>query len=197
GKLTGVGTIQSENRAVEALRPYARNARSHSRKQIRQIAKSIERFGFCNPVLVDNQGQIIAGHGRVAAAKLLGIEQVPTVKLAHLSEVEKRAYILADNRLAEKAGWDREILAIELQALVDLEFEVALTGFETAEADLILEEASEAAGGTGGSEDETPAYAAKPTVTIPGDLWELGAHRLLCADARDHAGYAQLLDGGK
>jgi hypothetical protein len=118
--------MQIETLAVETLRPYARNARTHSNKQIRQIATSIERFGFNNPVLIDDQGQIIAGHGRVAAAKLLGIKEVPTVKLAHLSEVEKRAYILADNRLAEKAGWDREILAIELQALVSLDFQSSL-----------------------------------------------------------------------
>ena len=185
-----------ETVAVEALRPYERNARTHSRKQIRQIAKSIERFGFNNAVLVDEQRRIIAGHGRVAAAKLLGIREVPTVRLAHLSEAEKRAYILADNRLAEKAGWDREILAIELQALVDLDFEVELTGFETAEVDLILEEANEAVG-TGGCGDEIPAYAPGPAITRPGDMWELGAHRLLCADARDPAAYGRLLDGVK
>jgi DNA modification methylase len=182
-----------ETVAVEALRPYERNARTHSRKQIRQIAKSIERFGFNNAVLVDEQRRIIAGHGRVAAAKLLGIREVPTVRLAHLSETEKRAYVLADNRLAEKAGWDREILAIELQGLVSLDFEVELTGFETAEIDLILEEASEAIG-TGGREDEIPPYAPGPAVTRPNDLWDLGPHRLLCADARDAAAYARLLD---
>jgi hypothetical protein len=185
--------MQIETVAVETLRPYERNARTHSRKQIRQIAQSIERFGFCNPVLFDDQRQIIAGHGRVAAATLLGIREVPTVRLAHLSEAEKRAYILADNRLAEKAGWDREILAIELQALVDLDFEVELTGFETAEVDLILEEANEAVG-TGDREDEIPAHAAGPAVTRPGDLWELGAHCLLCADARDPRAYARLLN---
>jgi hypothetical protein len=133
----------------------------------------------------------------VAAAKLLGIDQVPTVKLGHLSEAEKRAYVLADNRLAERAGWDREILAIELQALVDLQFEVELTGFETAEIDLILDEARDAAGVPGGREDETPTYASGPAVTRPGDLWQLGAHRLLCADARDPAAYVRLLEGTK
>lgn len=189
--------MQIETLAVETLRPYARNARTHSNKQIRQIAKSIQRFGFCNPVLIDDHEQIIAGHGRVAAARLLGITQVPTVRLAHLSDVEKRAYILADNRLAEKAGWDREILAIELQALVELDFEVELTGFETAEVDLILEEADEAAGGPGGREDETPTYKAGPAVTRPDDLWELGPHRLLCADARHPQSYVQLLDQAK
>src|SRR5258705_2134644 len=108
--------MQIESLAIGSLRPYARNARTHSKKQIHQIAKSIQRFGFCNPVLVDDQGQIIAGHGRVAAAKLLGIEHVPTVRLAHLTEAEKRTYILDDNRLAEYAGLDQEILAVELQA---------------------------------------------------------------------------------
>ena len=189
--------MKIQNLPIDTLRPYAGNARTHSKRQIRQIAKSIQRFGFCNPILIDDQRQIIAGHGRVAAARLLGIEHVPTVKLAHLSDVEKRAYILADNRLAEKAGWDREILAIELQALVDLNFEVELTGFETAEIDLVLEEANEAAGASLGREDETPAYSAGPVVTRLGDLWELGPHRLLCADARDPASYEQLLKNAK
>ena len=133
----------------------------------------------------------------MAAATLLGIEQVPTVKLAHLSDVEKRAYILADNRLAEKAGWDREILAIELQALVTLDFEVELTGFETAEIDLVLEEANEAAGAPAGCEDETPTYRTRSSVTRAGELWELGPHRLLCADARHPASYEQLLSNTK
>src|SRR6266480_5644813 len=128
-----------ENRPTHSLRPYAGNARTHSPKQIRQIARSIERFGFNNPVLVDDDDQIIAGHGRVEAAKLLNMKTVPTVRLSHLSEAEKKAYILADNRLAEKAGWDNEILAIELQQLVDLGFDIDLTGFEPAETDLIIE----------------------------------------------------------
>lgn len=128
-----------ENRPTNSLRPYAGNARPHSPKQIKQIARSIERFGFNNPVLVDDDDQIIAGHGRVEAAKLLNMKTVPTVRLSHLSETEKRAYILADNRLAEKAGWDNDTLAIELQGLVDLGFDVALTGFEPAEVDIIIE----------------------------------------------------------
>jgi len=186
-------SLKVEMLRVEALRPYANNARTHSKKQTRQIAKSIERFGFCNPVLIDDRGEIIAGHGRVAAAKLLGISAVPTVRLSHLTETEKRAYILADNRLAEKAGWDKEILAIELQALIDLDFEVELTGFETAEIDLCLEEASQAAGEPGGPEDATPAYAGAHAVSRPGDLWQLGPHLLLCDDARDPAAYVGLL----
>jgi DNA modification methylase len=186
--------MQIETLPVDTLRPYPRNARTHSHKQIRQIANSIRRFGFCNPVLIDDQRQIIAGHGRVAAAKLLGMEQVPTVRLSHLSDAEKRAYIIADNRLAERAGWDREILAIELQGLIDLDFEVELTGFETAEVDLILEDAREAAGTPSGPEDEIPAG---PTISRPGDQWELGQHRLLCGDARDAAAYAELLSDAK
>ena len=147
---------------VRELRPYPNNARTHSKKQIRQIANSIGRFGFNNPVLIDDDKQIIAGHGRVEAAKLLGIDAVPTVRLSHLSEADKRAYILADNRLAEKAGWDREILAIELQALIDLDFEVELTGFEIAEIDLFLEEAREATGAPSGPEDAVPAALIPP-----------------------------------
>jgi DNA modification methylase len=178
---------------LEALRLYAGNARTHSKKQIRQIARSIEQFGFCNPVLIDGNGQIIAGHGRVAAAKLLGLSKIPTVRLPHLSEAQKGAYILADNRLAEKAGWDREILAIELQALIDLDFEVELTGFESAEIDLCLEEAKEASGEACGPEDVIPAYAHAQAISRPGDLWVLGTHLLLCGDARSPEAYGQLL----
>src|SRR5436309_9966405 len=126
---------------VNDLRPYPNNARTHSKRQIRQIASSIEKFGFCNPVLIDDSKQIIAGHGRVEAAKLLGIDAVPTCGLSHLSEADKRAYILADNKLAERAGWDREFLAIELQGLIELDVELELTGFDMAEIDLILEQA--------------------------------------------------------
>jgi hypothetical protein len=182
---------------VEALRPYAANARTHSRKQLRQIAKSIEQFGFCNPVLIDDQGGIIAGHGRVAAAKLLGLAAVPTVRLSHLSEAQKRAYVIADNRLAEKAGWDRQILAIELQALVDLDFAVEVVGFEIAEIDLCLEEAKEATGAPCGPEDVIPAYADAYAVSRPGDLWCLGPHLLLCGDARSPESYGQLLGDAK
>src|SRR5215217_4250944 len=126
---------------VGNLRPYAKNARTHSKKQIKQIARSIERFGFTNPVLISDENEIIAGHGRVEAAKLLGRTDVPTIRLSHLNAAERRAYVLADNKLALNAGWDREVLAIELQGLIDLEFEVELTGFSLAEVDLVLDEA--------------------------------------------------------
>lgn len=181
--------MQIENLSIRALKPYPKNARTHSKKQIRQIADSIERFGFCNPVLIDNDHQIIAGHGRVEAAKLLGIEQVPTMRLSHLSETEKRAYILADNRLAEKSGWDKEILAVELQALVDLDFDVTLTGFETADIDLLMEDIDQEKA----TEDAQPLYGEEPVVSQAGDLWVLGRHRLMCGDARDPASYILLL----
>jgi len=182
---------------VRDLRPYPNNARTHSRKQIRQIANSIAKFGFCNPVLIDDDRQIIAGHGRVEAAKLLDIDAVPTCRLSHLSEADKRAYILADNKLAEKAGWDKQLLAIELQCLIDLDVEIELTGFEMPEIDIILEDAREADGAPGGPEDAVPQHSSGPAVTQTGDLWLLGNHRLLCADARDGAAYDRLLEGAK
>jgi ParB-like chromosome segregation protein Spo0J len=128
---------------ISALRSYARNARKHSRKQVRQIAASIERFGFTNPVLINDDNQILCGHGRVEAAKLLNFESVPTLRLSHLNETERRAYILADNKLVQNAGWDREVLAIELQGLIDLDFDVEVAGFSLAEVDLVLEEAAQ------------------------------------------------------
>jgi len=125
------------------LRPYPKNARTHSKKQIRQIADSIKRFGFTNPVLISDDNEIIAGHGRVEAAKLIGLKNVPTVRLSHLDAAQRRAYVLADNKLALNAGWDREVLAIELQALIDLDFGAEITGFSLAEIDLVLDEARE------------------------------------------------------
>lgn len=181
--------------SIDLLKPYPRNARTHSRKQIKQIAASIERFGFTNPVLVSDGGEIIAGHGRVEAARLLGRRTVPTLALSHLSEVERRAYVLADNKLALNAGWDKEILAIELQALVDLEFDVEITGFSLAEVDLVIDEASEAStDGPLAPEDALPAVSGEP-VTRMGDLWELGRHRLLCGDTRDAGGMDRLMAG--
>jgi 16S rRNA G966 N2-methylase RsmD len=145
--------------------------------------------------LVDDHLTILAGHGRVAAAQQLNLTAVPTVRLSHLSEVDKRAYVIADNRLAEKAGWDRDLLAIELQSLIDIGFEVELTGFETPEIDLLLDEALDAAGLTPAGDDEVPQESEDPPTSRLGDLWILGKHRLLCGDARDPACYAQLLDG--
>jgi DNA modification methylase len=188
--------LQIELTPIHALKPQDRNARTHSKRQIRQIAASIRQFGFNNPILVDDNLQIIAGHGRVEAAKLVGIEAIPTVRLSHLSEADKRAYLIADNALATKAGWDGEILAIELQGLIDLGFDVELTGFETAEIDLVLEEWQEASGAPEPA-DQAPECNPGSATSRIGDLWCLGPHRLLCGDARSPDAYAKLLDGKK
>jgi len=189
--------MQIEQTPLRELRPHPNNARTHSKKQIRQIAKSIKKFGFCNPILVDDAKQIIARHGRWEAGKLLGLDAVPTCRLSHLSDADKRAYVLADNKLAEKAGWDRELLAIELQGLIELDVDIELTGFEMAEIAVILEEAREASGVPSGPEDTAPDPLPGPAVSQPGDLWRLGSHRLLCSDARDKAAYDVLLAGAK
>jgi DNA modification methylase len=178
---------------VSELRPYARNARKHSKAQIKQIAKSIERFGFTNPVLVSDDGDIVAGHGRVEAAKLIGMKTVPTIALSHLSEAQRRAYVLADNKLALNASWDKELLALELQGLLDLEFDIDLTGFNLAEIDLIIDEANAAdPNGNDAPEDLVPK-AGKFPVTRRGEIWQLGRHRLLCGDARATEDFALLL----
>ncbi|WP_340151985.1 DNA methyltransferase [uncultured Sneathiella sp.] len=182
---------------LDALTPYARNARTHSEKQIRQIADSIEAFGFTNPVLVDRTGGVIAGHGRIEAARLLKMERVPTLCLADLTEEQVRAYIIADNRLAELAGWDREILAIELQELlsVDLNFDITLTGFETPEIDILIGELNEETPDV--PEEDIPLPDTGPAVTQIGDIWQIGKHRLICGDATNENVYASLLDGDK
>jgi DNA modification methylase len=187
-------THRVEIRAVSTLTPYSGNARTHSRKQIRQIADSIRRFGFTNPVLISDEGEIIAGHGRVLAAKELGMTKVPALRLSHLTAAERRAYILADNKLALNAGWDTELLAIELQALIDLDFEVSLTGFTAAEVDFFLDEASERSSEEVSPVDIVPSSPLAP-VTRQSDLWLLGRHRLLCGDARNAADYQFLLRG--
>ncbi len=177
---------------IQHLVPYPRNARTHSTRQIRQIADSIGAFGFTNPVLVDRSATIVAGHGRVQAAKLLGMKRVPTICLDSLNEDQIRAYIIADNKLAEKAGWDNSILAIELQHLtsIDLGFDVSLTGFEIGEIDLILQENKEEY-----DEEEPVEISPGPAITKPGDVWLLGSHRLMCGDALDESCYSALMRG--
>ena len=176
---------------IENMRPYERNARTHSDKQLRMLAASIRQFGFTSPVLVDETGMILAGHGRVEAAKLLGLETAPTLRIEGLSAAEKRAYILADNRIAERAGWDRDLLRVEFEDLVaqDLSFNVELSGFETAEIDLILDDHKR-----DDADEVPPARTDGPAVTRAGDLWRLGRHRLLCADATKAESYQALLN---
>lgn len=183
-------------RPIDSLIPYERNARTHSKKQLKQIAASIKRWGFTNPVLITADGRIVAGHGRVQAAKLLGWTEVPTLLLADLTEAERRAYILADNKLAENAGWDTEILAIELQALTDIEFDLDVTGFSIAEIDFVLD----------GARDSDPdrKEPLPEDVIIPlqtravsqlGDVWQLGRHVVVCGDAREQAAYDAVTSG--
>jgi DNA modification methylase len=179
--------------AISDLATNPRNARTHSPRQIQEIARSIERFGFNNPVLIDERNQIIAGHGRVQAAKLLGRERVPTLRIGHLSDQDKRAFIIADNRLAEKAGWDPEILAIELQGLIELDFDVESIGFSLPEVEMILDAASPPANNT--ADDEIPDLTPNRIITKPNDLWILGEHRLICGDARRRESFTALLAG--
>ncbi len=184
-----------EERPLSALLPYARNPRTHSKKQVRQLADSIARFGFTNPVLIADDDTILAGHGRVEAAKHLGMTHVPTVRLSNLTAAERRAYVLADNKLALNAGWDQDLLAIELQALVVLDFDVELTGFSLAEVDLVLDAAQERdASGLAEPADAIPPWP-EATVSRRGDLWICGRHWVLCGDAREPNDYATLLDG--
>ena len=176
------------------LRPYERNPHTHSRKQIEQIVASIREFGFTNPVLIDGERRMIAGHGRVAAAKLLGIDRVPTIRLKHLSEAQRRAYIIGDNRLAELACWDEALLAIEFKYLTEIDFSVELTGFATAEIDLVIGRQEQQAK-PHPADEVTEPNRNQPTVVRPGDLWLLGQHRLLCGDARDPACFGTLMAG--
>jgi DNA modification methylase len=179
---------------VERLRPWARNARTHSRKQLRQIADSIRTFGFTNPVLIDEEGAILAGHGRVEAAKMLGLGAVPCLRIGAMTAEQKRAYVIADNKLALNAGWDEEILAIELQGLLatELDFDIWVTGFSIPEIDSLIEGLNPEEAGDP-IEDALPPDRDGPTVTRLGDLWQLGPHRVVCGDALRAATYEVLL----
>jgi DNA modification methylase len=175
------------------LVPYARNARTHSDVQIAQIAASIAEFGFTNPILAGSDGVIVAGHGRLAAAQKLGLDVVPVVVLDHLTPTQRRALVIADNRIAENAGWDDALLRVELEALQDEGFDLDLTGFDAdALADLLTgdEPANE-----GQTDDDAVPEVSETPVSRPGDVWLLGPHRLLCGDATVADSYARLLAG--
>jgi DNA modification methylase len=178
-------------RPVAELKCNPNNSRTHSKHQVRQIAYSIKKFGFTNPVLLDKNNTVIAGHGRLAAAKQLGILEVPTIGLENLSSDQLRAYVIADNRLAEKAGWDESILRIELQHLltIDSDFDVTITGFEIPEIDVLLSAPHDKAD----PDDAFDAYEPSEAVTKPGSLWQLGRHRILCGSAIEQNSYSMLL----
>jgi len=178
---------------LDALIPYANNTRTHSEEQVAQVAASIREFGFTNPVLVDADNGIIAGHGRVLAARKLGLAEVPCIRLAHLDDRQKRAYVIADNKLALNAGWDDELLALELGALKDDGFDIGLTGFSEDElAALVVPEVIE--GQT--DEDAVPEAPEEPK-TVEGDVWVLGRHRLMCGDSTSIDAVERLMDGRK
>ena len=193
--------LNVEYRKVEALIPYARNPRTHNDEQVAKIAASIVEYGWTNPVLVDGDNGIIAGHGRLAAAHKLGLTEVPVIELAHLSPTQKRAYVISDNRLALDAGWDDAMLALELAELSEAGFDLALTGFEDAEIEALL--ADDLGDGDGDQEQDTDEPDAAddvpdtPTIPVsrPGDVWALGQHRLICGDAADPSVIASLMLG--
>lgn len=170
---------------LSALKPDPNNARTHPKRQVQQIAASIEAFGFNNPIIVDEDGGVIAGHGRLLAAKQLGLATAPTVAVLHLSDAQKRALRLADNKIAQNAGWDLELLKVELEALtaIELDFDLGLTGFSTGEVDVLLAEGA-AAGDP--DDDAIPAVPQNPRTAL-GDIWILGDHRIGCGDCRDPA----------
>ncbi len=176
------------------LLPYAANARAHSDDQVAQIAGSIAAFGFNVPCLVDEAGVLIAGHGRLLAARQLELETVPVIRLEHLSEAQARAFRIADNRIAENAGWDEGLLRVELEQLREAEFDLDLTGFDLDEIDRLLQGAEDGSAGNI-DDDEAPETPEQP-ITRSGDLWLLGGHRLLCGDATVAADIERVLDGG-
>ena len=175
------------------LLPYARNARTHSDDQVAQIAASIAEFGFTNPILAGSDGVIVAGHGRLAAAQKLGLEVVPVVVLDHLNSTQRRALVIADNRIAENASWDDAMLRIEIAALQDNDFDVSLTGFD---ADALAElMAGDEPDGVGDTDDDAVPEMSETPISRPGDVWLLGGHRLLCGDSTVAESYQQLLKG--
>jgi DNA modification methylase len=179
-------------RAVKDLVPDPRNARSHPKRQIEQIIASIRAFGFTNPILVDSDNSIIAGHGRLYAARSMGLAHVPTIVISGLNDTQKRALRLADNKIALNAGWDLELLKVELTELssLDIDFDVSLTGFSQGEIDVLLDDSSDA------DDELIPAIPKKPR-TKPGDIWMLGKHRVGCGDGRDQAFLAAVIGEGR
>ena len=178
--------------SVAQLIPYQNNARTHSKEQINKLRSSIREFGFVNPVIIDREYNIIAGHGRIAAAREEGITEVPCVFVDHLTEAQKKAYILADNRMALDAGWDEDLLRVELEALEEMGYDLGLTGFDDKELAALFPavEAKE-------DDFDVEAELQKPTFTRAGDVWTLGRHRLVCGDSTNAETYTTLMDGVK
>ena len=185
--------MQIEQLKTEDLLSYARNSRTHSEAQVDQIAASIKEFGFTNPVLIDGDGQIIAGHGRVMAARKLKLSEVPCIRLIHLTETQKKAYVIADNKLALNAGWDDELLALEIEDLKEENFDLSLLGFTQDELDDIAEKIAEEVEGLT-DEDAVPETPEEPKTKL-GDIYKLGNHRLMCGDSTSIDAVDKLIDG--
>jgi DNA modification methylase len=187
--------LKIEYLPVDILKPASRNARTHTKKQVAALVRSIERFGMVTAIGIDDSDTIIYGHARARAAVEAGLTEVPVVRLTHMTQDERRAYLLADNRLAMDAGWDKELLAIELQELQALEFDLPILGFSLPEIDKLYDDLAD--GRLDGRDADEDAIPDRQTnhVTLPGDVWLLGHHRLICGDARDPEIYAKLLDG--
>lgn len=183
--------MKIEQRKVESLIPYVNNARTHSDEQIAQIAASIKEFGFTNPILLDNTSGIIAGHGRLMAARKLSFDTVPCIELSHLSDKQRKAYILADNRLAMNSGWDTQLLTLELKSLDDEGFDLEMLGFDADELANLLEP-EQVEGLT--DEDAVPEAPEVP-VTVLGDVWLLGKHRVMCGDSTSIDAINKLMQG--
>jgi hypothetical protein len=186
--------MKIETIKIEKLIPYARNSRTHSDEQVAQVAASIREFGFTNPVLIDAEDGIIAGHGRVMAARKLSMTEVPCIRLGHLTETQKKAYIIADNKLALNSGWDEEMLGLELADLREADFDLDLVGFDAAEIEAALNPVEVTNGLT--DPDEVPEVPADP-VTVLGDVWVLGNHRLMCGDSTSIDAVEKLMAGDK
>lgn len=187
-----IDALKYELTPLDGLIPYARNARTHSGEQVAQIAASIKEFGFINPVIVDPTGSIIAGHGRVLAARQLGLKEVPTLQVDHLTDAQRKAYILADNKLALNAGWDTDLLRVELGELDGAGFDLGLIGFGADELAILFAEPAQLDGIT--DPDDIPEAPADP-VSVLGDVWQLGRHRLVCGDSTDPHAVERALNG--
>ena len=181
--------------SIDELVPYQNNARTHSQAQINKLRSSLREFGFVNPIIIDSNNTIIAGHGRLEAARAEGLKEVPCVLVDYLTEAQKKAYIIADNRFAEDAGWDEELLKIEIDSLNEMAFDLSLTGFESAELEQLFR--SDTEDNLQDDDFDVDEELKNPPITRMGDVWILGRHRLLCGDSTDRANYEILMEGKK
>lgn len=191
-------TLMVEYVDLKSLKAYTNNAKRHNEKQLQALAASIRQFGFNNPVLIDENNEIIAGHGRIEAAKIIGLTEIPIIRLNHLSDVQKRAYRLADNKINELGGWNEDILKLELSELETIctDFDVTLTGFDTVELDVLLDDDKEKHKISETLNTE-PFVPENEIVSKPGDIWLLGKHRIICGNSLEQETFTKLMNGKK